>query len=555
MICFIMYSIELSPENIPMIAIIIAYPILNMILIVPAIQILIDFRNGKNSSFPWLLKSLSLISLIIADTWFVIIFLTGVIDVVWYSALFMVNHYLIISGGLLWNNKFQTASSHDHKSKFTLSKLLRSKYMQYCILISIGLSIIVVSLPPLHSISSSDPEVEQIKIGVLLGLSGNSYEKGESQRAAIEFAAEDVNKYLSKTNHDLKFLPVIEDTQRNPKVALEKLKDLETEGVRIVVGPQTSAELKEVKEYADENDILIISHSSTAPSLAMDDNIFRIVQDDDHQAKALAERMCDDGIQVVVPIWRRDVYGENLIDSTRNEFNASCGGKLTDGVGYVPHTDKFSGMLHRINFIMWDQDLRNLSSDLSDYLKDNEKKVAVLVIAFDEVVPILFQAQNHPILKKVQHWYGTDSSAGLEGLIKNPETAQFAHETGFVAPFSGIDEKKGYIAKEIESRIYEKIGRNPDPYYAYAYDAFWVASLTENASQGISDQPEMLINNLHEEAKSYNGITGNTSLDINSGDRKNGSFEFWEIEEGKVNEGYEWYKASSKLDIRSRDFG
>ena len=36
-----------------------------------------------------------------------------------------------------------------------------------------------------------------------------------------------------------------------------------------------------------------------------------------------------------------------------------------DGVGYTPRTGDFSASLNRINFMIWDQDLRSLSLKIS----------------------------------------------------------------------------------------------------------------------------------------------------------------------------------------------
>ena len=44
---------------------------------------------------------------------------------------------------------------------------------------------------------------------------------------------------------------------------------------------------------------------STSPSLSIEgDNLFRLVPDDTHQGKIIAERMIQDGIKVIVPFWR-----------------------------------------------------------------------------------------------------------------------------------------------------------------------------------------------------------------------------------------------------------
>jgi branched-chain amino acid transport system substrate-binding protein len=86
--------------------------------------------------------------------------------------------------------------------------------------------------------------------------------------------------------------------------------------VRIVIGPATSAAVKAVKDFADENDVLLISHSSTAPSLAIaGDNLFRFVPEDRQQGEAIAKKMWNDGIPIVVPMWRNDIYGNELYKS------------------------------------------------------------------------------------------------------------------------------------------------------------------------------------------------------------------------------------------------
>ena len=76
---------------------------------------------------------------------------------------------------------------------------------------------------------------------------------------------------------------IIEDSQSDPSVSLEKIKQLAAKGIKIVIGPATSAAVQGIKEYADKNGIILISPSSTAPSLATaGDNLFRFVPDDSH---------------------------------------------------------------------------------------------------------------------------------------------------------------------------------------------------------------------------------------------------------------------------------
>lgn len=75
--------------------------------------------------------------------------------------------------------------------------------------------------------------------------------------------------FFSDFNSTAKVKLIIEDTKTDPEVALEKLRNLSEMGIRVVIGPDSSAEVEAVKAYADENGILVISQSSTAISLAI----------------------------------------------------------------------------------------------------------------------------------------------------------------------------------------------------------------------------------------------------------------------------------------------
>jgi ABC-type branched-subunit amino acid transport system substrate-binding protein len=64
------------------------------------------------------------------------------------------------------------------------------------------------------------------------------------------------------------------------------------------------------------------------------------------------------------------------------------------------------------------------------------------------------------------------------------------------------------------------------PYAANAYDALWVAALTENATAGTTRAN--LKKTLFEIANLHRGITGDLSLN-EAGDRKHGDYDFWAI--------------------------
>ena len=538
-----------SQGGVSMFAVLIAYPIMNALLTIPALPILIGLWSERPWSIPWTFKSLSLFCIVITDSWFAIIILSGLYEQVWLSSMFFGAEYLILAGGLLWFNKFlaiyknQGTASATNTTSQDYSKITnglgnrnntpnRIRYLQVLVaVILVGgiLSYSFITSGATESTRYFGPVegANTILIGALLPLTGTLSSFGESAEASLRLAVDDVNNQLAKSGSSSRVGLVIEDTKTDPNVAREKLMDLASKGIRIVIGPATSANVAAVKEYADENGILIVSSSSTAPSLAIpNDNVFRFVPDDTHQAEALAKKMWDEGTRVVIPIWRTDVFGNNLQSLLKEKFE-KLGGKVVDGIGYDPPVGNFAASLHRINFIVWEQELKSLTSKVNDAVRQyGADKVGVYIVAYDEIVPIMIQANRHEALQSVR-WYGSDGSVQHEGLIKNIEAAEFAVKTNFLSPIYGVEASDSF--KELEERIVEEIDRVPRSYAEVIYDEFWVAALTLSNYNGthkddIGSLREAFINTTN----SYIGVTGRTELN-DAGDKKYGSYDFWAI--------------------------
>ncbi|HYA82260.1 MAG TPA: hypothetical protein VEH06_02250 [Candidatus Bathyarchaeia archaeon] len=101
-------------------------------------------------------------------------------------------------------------------------------------------------------------------------------------------------------------------------------------------------------------------------------------------------------------MWRTDIYGNELVSAVREDFE-KLGGTVLSGIGYVAYTGDFSSSLNRINFIIWSQDLKSLTSKVSQAITHyGAGKVGVYLVAFDEVAPIFIGAQNLPVLSNVK---------------------------------------------------------------------------------------------------------------------------------------------------------
>jgi hypothetical protein len=88
----------------------VAYPILDLLLIIPSAIILVSLRRDYQHSIPWFLSSLSLLVNAIADDGYVYDFVNRDSQNLWIWDLFYVTDFIIMSGALFWYNKFHISS-------------------------------------------------------------------------------------------------------------------------------------------------------------------------------------------------------------------------------------------------------------------------------------------------------------------------------------------------------------------------------------------------------------------------------------------------------------
>ena len=365
-------------------------------------------------------------------------------------------------------------------------------------------ALLLIATAVTSACAPSAPTTEEIKFGALLPLTGDLSAGGEGAQAALEIATDEINDYLSEVNSNARVTLVIEDTQASPAVALDKLDSLAQNGIKMVIGPDSSAELQAIKAYADKNGILVLSHASTVASLAIpDDNIFRFVPDDTNLAEATAILMWEDGIRAIISIWRGDVWGEQLLKATKTRFE-TLGGNVIDGISYDPTAGSFGTEMETLDSMV--------SEAIAEY---GTGAVAVYLLSYEEILQILDQADDYASLPQVK-WYGGGSQAN-NAIISDAQAAQFAAATGFLNPM--YPDKGSQVKKQIE----DKVKGTLEPFALVAYDALWVATKAY-LTAGTSDTGTLKKALMHE-AGQYYGATGWTVLN-ESGDRKFSEYDF-----------------------------
>ena len=354
-----------------------------------------------------------------------------------------------------------------------------------------------------------------INIGIIYPLTGDLAERGTHRLAGAELGAVDFNEYLASIGMDWRLVLNVEDTETKPTASIEKAQLLNSKGIKLIIGPAGSGNVLSVKSYADQNNMLILSCCSTSPTLAIPgDSVFRLAPDDSVQGLALANLIEREGIEAVVPIWRQDDYGNNLVNLVRENFESR--GVMDEGIPYDPIQADYSAAA-------------SLLADRVQNLADEHgaDKVAVLIVSYDEILNIVQGSDNYPILKEVR-WFAGESIAKESFILQDPIASEFVDAVDLTA--FQIFENRGAKFERVTQHIVDQFGVDPATYVYQSYDASWLIGLSILES-GTAD-PTAVKAALPGVASAYQGALGSTKLN-DAGDLLPLDLAIWQVADGE----------------------
>lgn len=282
------------------------------------------------------------------------------------------------------------------------------------------------------------------------------------------------------------------------------------------VGPTTSGNTAKIKPYVQDNDLIIVSPSSTAESLAIPkDNIFRLTPSDLLQVAALAELATNEDKTHLVIVNRDDVWANGISDAlAMNTSFTSYRGDDTDGDGkpdsmLIPVEDgrfNYDGLAERL--------ARQVEAAVND--ADSLDNVTVLYVGFDQSMISLFNAIDR--LADPRHlldvnYYGTDGVANDADILEDPATARITSGAGFSATI--FDVQPNAINGKLKDRI-DRLGVNFNSYSSSSYDSVTLlASAIENSNERMSVRDILASTSGYRGALNDNeGITLNEAGDL-----------------------------------------
>ncbi len=301
-------------------------------------------------------------------------------------------------------------------------------------------------------------EPRLIKVGAILPLDGPWATSGKSANVALNLALGTLNTYLER--YKLKIELVTENSSSDAGKALAAIKTLHAKGIRAVIGPMNSNEVSAVVDYANANGMMLVSPSSTAISLALPDNLFRMVPNDANQAKALANLMQHRGITHVLPVYLDDAYGRGLEQIFRsNALDPQNNIQVLNSVSYDVTVSDFSAVV------------KNITAAASGL---DAADTAILLIGRDtDAVDIFSRAGVESPLAKFK-WFSTDAVIQRTSILSNAQARAFAVKVNLEGYTFAIEATAPVIPTMLVSGLMSvALGETPSSLGVPTWDALW----------------------------------------------------------------------------------
>ncbi len=265
---------------------------------------------------------------------------------------------------------------------------------------------------------------DTLKVGLLAPLSGSYSEIGNSLLYSLQLALEEID--------DKNLLVVPRDSGFNDKDKLNKaIKDMQTEGVKVIIGPISHEDFDEVKKY---NDLVFISLSNTNPEF--NNNIISIGVSLESQLIALMNFIKKEQKSKTVIMYPNNKYSDFIKEKIK-KLNLSS----IKTFAYSPNPEILTGEIEKLtNYSQRKRNLELRKKMFED--KEDEQSVKQLErleqlytlgsVNFDSVIIVDFGNnlksvltslvytdvdQDKVLFTTINQWF--DESIFYENTIKN----------------------------------------------------------------------------------------------------------------------------------------
>jgi branched-chain amino acid transport system substrate-binding protein len=344
-----------------------------------------------------------------------------------------------------------------------------------------------------------------------------------------DIIAADINDYLDKMNYGAEVAFLIDTADGQAAVHLEKVQSVKAMDVSIFMGGGWSSQASAALSYVNDNDMLMISSSSTSPLLAIEnDRLFRTCPTDFVQGPAISNMWKSWGVDAILIFQRADSWADGIYNVLLPELD-KVDLVVIERVRYAAEAAEFSSYLEIMDNI--------LGEAIAEY---GAERIGIQTISFDEQVVMMSQTPDYPNIRSVI-LMGTESSGRSQRMID--DAAGLQNEVGGFS--SLMTPAKSWKWVDLDERYKALVAQPASFYTATDYDGATCLALSvlEAGSVDANDVAPLW----PDVPRNFFGTSGWVDLDKN-GDRAACVFDIWGFSP-IADDGFRSYGQYSGLDL------
>jgi len=260
----------------------------------------------------------------------------------------------------------------------------------------IGVLLIIAIIMAITIVGPSDgveDNKDQMKIGVLLPLTGNQESIGNEYLKGIKLAVEDLKK------DGINLTLIIKDTKSDTGTAIDEFLKLNKEGIRTIVGPSSANDAEKIALYAEIYRDNLITLANTNNLSKYGDYVFKYVPTEPSVASAINniiikidEEQTDNGNnnRKVCILYSKDTYGYSMQNLLIDTFEKDKSNKFEIKSFEIPENITDENSIEQL---------------INDIVKESPQYICVFTTNPETFVTI--DNASHDKLPNV-FWIGTD---------------------------------------------------------------------------------------------------------------------------------------------------
>lgn len=334
-------------------------------------------------------------------------------------------------------------------------------------------------------------------LGVAQPFTGSLGDFGTDFGKGVDLAVEQMNAQLEAAGSPVRFETASADTETTPEGAAKAVQTIvQSSGAKVIVGPLTTGEVLGAKQFADENQVVLVAPASTGAAGGIpDDYIFRLFDPPDTDAgKAFAQIAQSRGYKNIVILAMDDPFGNGMIKAFSDNFQGEGAGEIST-VLYAPEPTDLSSEVSKV------------SAEIAR-LKQSGDTAFFCTCFLGDAQKVVQQAITDPNLGSVD-WLGVENLVNPE-ILKDPAHAAFLAERGLTSV--SFADKANPNTQPFKDAFQAKFNKEAGPFTNYAYDAAKVAMLSMLAAGNSGPGVKSILPSI---ATNYIGTSVQAHLDEN----------------------------------------